>query len=398
MVREYDHGRVLRTRPITGNQERAAADIRRLHFVGTLPQFDDAPSALRWQRRELAGRLRCCPGARRGRGGSEAPALDAVTLQDLQRYMGVLGAEVRMPFGEPWRADKQPYGKTTLSTTASVLKMFYVGVSAQGRNAELARQLDQTRLPTRTDRNRALLGHVKTTMPANPLAPRSRPRRHPKMLPDDARSALLAAANTARDRMVITWFYDGGFRVGELCGLHLADLHLRDNAECAECRSPHAHICHRDDNPNAARAKSKHPWELANGVVHGGLVRRVSPAMIHAYFGYMTTEYPRSAATGHGMLLVQLAGDEIGQPWAPAGVRGMFRRAGTRAGLGRIRPHQARHTFATAVLDASNGNLLIARDAGGWASAATVEEIYGHVDIHDPTFNAALNRVWGEQS
>ncbi|MEE6259102.1 hypothetical protein [Plantactinospora sonchi] len=50
----------------------------------------------------------------------------------------------------------------------------------------------------------------------------------------------------------------------------------------------------------------------------------------------------------------------------------------------------------SAVLDAADGNLLIARDAGGWASAATVNEVYGHVDIHDPAFDAALRTVWGE--
>jgi hypothetical protein len=46
--------------------------------------------------------------------------------------------------------------------------------------------------------------------------------------------------------------------------------------------------------------------------------------------------------------------------------------------------------------DAAGGNLLIARDAGGWASAATVDEVYGHVDVHDPAFDAALRGVWGE--
>ncbi|MFE2529491.1 hypothetical protein ACFXEL_35300 [Streptomyces sp. NPDC059382] len=55
-----------------------------------------------------------------------------------------------------------------------------------------------------------------------------------------------------------------------------------------------------------------------------------------------------------------------------------------------------RHTFTSAVLDAADGNLLIARDAGGWASTATVDEVYGPVDVHDPTFDAALRTVWGE--
>jgi integrase len=74
----------------------------------------------------------------------------------------------------------------------------------------------------------------------------------------------------------------------------------------------------------------------------------------------------------------------------------MLRRAGVRLGLGRIRPHQFRHSFATGVLDASGGNTVYARDAGGWASAATVDEVYGHADVHDPEFAAALNRFWGE--
>jgi hypothetical protein len=34
--------------------------------------------------------------------------LDTVRLRDLERYMGSLGAEVRMPLGEPWRAGKRP--------------------------------------------------------------------------------------------------------------------------------------------------------------------------------------------------------------------------------------------------------------------------------------------------
>lgn len=47
-------------------------------------------------------------------------------------------------------------------------------------------------------------------------------------------------------------------------------------------------------------------------------------------------------------------------------------------------------------LDASGGNLVIARDAGGWASAAMVDGVYGHVDVHDPVFDAALRTVWGD--
>ena len=53
-------------------------------------------------------------------------------------------------------------------------------------------------------------------------------------------------------------------------------------------------------------------------------------------------------------------------------------------------------TLLPTSFDASGGNLVIARDAGGWASAAMVNEVYGHVDVHDPAFDAALRAVWGE--
>ncbi len=267
-----------------------------------------------------------------------------VTLRDLERYMGAVGADVRMPLGAPWRAGKRPYGRAALSAAAACLKGFYLDLAARGMNAELGQRLAATRLPTRADRNRALLGHVKRSMPANPLAPRRVRRRHPKMLSEGARERLLKAAATARDRLVITWLADGGFRIGELCGLHLADLHLRDGSGCGECRPAHVHVCHRPGNPNKAAAKAKAEWAVEAGTVRGGLIKRASPAMIHAYFEYMTTEYPTRA--GHGMLLVQLHGAAHGQPWAADAARGMLRRAGARAGLGLVKPHQFRHILS----------------------------------------------------
>jgi hypothetical protein len=105
------------------------------------------------------------------------------------------------------------------------------------------------------------------------------------MLPDGARESMMDAVGSARDRLIVSWLADGGLRVGEMCGLHLVDLHLRQDAACGECRHPHLHVCHRPGNPNGAEAKTKHPWRAEGGTVAGGLVKRVSPAMVHAYFG-----------------------------------------------------------------------------------------------------------------
>jgi hypothetical protein len=81
----------------------------------------------------------------------EALQLNAVRLRDLQRYMGLVGAAVRMPLGEPWRAGKQPYGAATLGAAASVLKGFYLGLAHEQVSVELRRDLDRTRLPSKVD-------------------------------------------------------------------------------------------------------------------------------------------------------------------------------------------------------------------------------------------------------
>lgn len=324
---------------------------------------------------------------------------ETITLRDLQRYQGAVGAQVPMPYGQPWRMPpKRPYGTSALSVSATVLKNFYLHQCGQrGVNDELRDALDVTRLSTKADRRRAFLGHVKTSMPSNPLTPRKGARRrHPKMLPDGARPDLMGSVNTARDAMVVTWLSDSTLRIGGLTGLHLVDLHLREDAACGECKSPHIHVCHRQNNPNRARAKKKEDWHLVDGVITGGEIYRVSPAMVSSYFKYMTTEYAKHA-TGHGMLLIQLSGPTNGEPWTADAARGMLRRAGRRAELpGRIKPHAFRHTTTSKVLDAANGDPLVAKAAGNWASAAMVDEVYGHPDLHSPEFSSALHEVWGD--
>lgn len=150
---------------------------------------------------------------------SEGLALGAVSFRDLRRYMGAVGAKVPMPLGSPWRVGKRPYGNSALSGAASCLKGFYLALADCGVHIALREQLDVQRLPTRRDRDRSMLGHLTTTMPGNPLAPAPMRRRHPKMLPDDARALMLVAARSARDKLVIDWLADGGmFSGGQLCG------------------------------------------------------------------------------------------------------------------------------------------------------------------------------------
>ena len=187
-----------------------------------------------------------------------------------------------------------------------------------------------------------------------------------------------------------------GLRIGELCGLHLIDLHLREDAACGQCRTPHVHVCHRPNNPNGAEAKTKHPWRIEDGIVTGGLIKRVSPGDDPHLFRLHHHRIPawvNGSRDAAGSAARRRRAGSRGRRSRPAGC---WHVRASAPDLGVVKPHAFRHSFTSAVLDASQGNLLIARDAGGWASAAMVDEIYGHVDVHDPAFDAALRTVWGE--
>lgn len=316
---------------------------------------------------------------------------EAVSLEDLRRYMALCGAEHAGPLGSPWL--DAPLSASALQVRAAVLKGYYLDVTSRERiNDKLNKQLTETRLPTRALKDKQFLAHVSgLEVPANPIAPAAPPRRHPRLLPDGVAAALIDSVNTARDRMIVTWLNDSGIRVGELCGLHHVDLHLRTHHECGEEKLAHFHVVKRS-NPNRARAKRGRPAHLEDGIVRGGSVRYASPAMIETYLEYLTDEYfdVRGLATSN-LVLVQLQND-VGMPLSTHAVRQMLTRAGRRAGAGKVRPHAFRHTWATALTEASGMPALTAK-AGGWSSAKTVEETYLHLAASE-IVSESLNRVW----
>jgi len=318
---------------------------------------------------------------------------DTVGADDLRRYLGLCGMEHAGPFGVPWL--DRPLSASALAVRAACLKGYYLDLTAaEGVNGELRAVLSASRLRGAAGRDRSFLGHLAWPVPANPLLSSAPARRHPRMLPDGAAAAVLEAVRTARDRMIVTWLADSGMRIGELCGLWFCDLHLVRDHRCGERAGPHAHVVRRR-NPNEARAKTARPARLAEGMVTGGTIRRASPAMAAAYHEYLIEDYHRlRALAGHGLVLVQLSGERAGEPLTPHGARQMLERAGRRAGPGLVTPHAFRHTWASALTEATGGNTKAVADEGGWASAKTVEDTYAHL-AGDAVLEAALARVWG---
>lgn len=320
---------------------------------------------------------------------------DRVSIADLGRYMALCGAHHPGPLGTPWRT--RALSPSGLGVRAACLKGYYLDVSGRENvNPELRAAFSVRRLPTGRDRDHSMLGHVATSMAANPLSHGTPPRKHPRMLPTGAAEALLGAVRTARDRMIVVWLRDSGMRIGELCGLWFCDLHLRRDHPCGERASPHAHLVKRI-NPNRAAAKRGFPATIVDGMITGGIVRRVSPAMIDSYHEYLAEDYHRVRALADtDLVLVQLAGDRVGAGLSTHGARQMITRAGTRAGLGSVKPHAFRHTWATALTEATGGNTKAVADEGGWASGQTVEVTYAHL-AGDPTLQSALDHIWAEQ-
>jgi len=320
---------------------------------------------------------------------------EAVTLDELRRYMALCGTEHPGPVGTPWRL--KPLSDTAQDVRAACLKGYYLDLTIrEDVNPELRNALATKRFAGRKDRDRSALGHLVTAVATNPLSHGRAARRHPRMLPDGAAEAMLASVRTARDRMIVRWLADSGMRIGELCGLWFCDLHLRKDHPGGERKGPHAHVVKRL-NPNRASAKTGFPAAMVDGMVTGGIVRRASPGMVDSYLEYLAEDYHRVRGLAQtDLLLVQLAGERAGEPLTTHGARQMIERAGRRAGLGLIKPHAFRHTWATALTEATGGDTKSVADEGGWANSQTVDETYAHV-AGNPVLEAALQRIWGEK-
>lgn len=321
-------------------------------------------------------------------------AEEAVTIEDLKRYMALCGAEHSGPLGVAWR--QRPLGDAARGVRATCVKGYYLDLTTrEDVNGPLRTALSARRLASGADRERSALGHLATSIASNPLSGAAPPRRHPRLLPDGTRDAMLDAVRTARDRMIVTWLADSGMRIGELCGLSFCDLHLRRDHPCGERKGPHAHVVKRH-NPNHASAKTGAPATIVDGVITGGTLRRASPAMVDTYHEYLAEDYHRVRALAQSdLVLVHVAGPTAGSGLGTHGARQMIERAGRRAGLGLVKPHAFRHTWATALTEATGGNTKAVADEGGWSSSRTVEETYAHL-AGDPALEAALGRIWGE--
>ena len=317
-----------------------------------------------------------------------------VTIDDLRRYMNGVTGQSDGIYGTAWRRpDQTPLGASAARNVATIVKAYYIHLSATGEvTPELVEALTVDAATRRTDRPLRVVER-------NPLAPRKSVRR-PRFLPDEVVEKLFepGVLTTARDIMIVTWLHDGGLRVGGLCGLRFCDLHLSRHHPCGQRADPHVHIVGRNDNPNMARAKSYsgegRDHKSSDGYVIDGVIRAVSPDMLSTFHAYLLDEFhPVRHLVDHEQVIVHGRGPTPGAALTTTGVRRMLHRACARAELhARITPHAFRHKAAAGLYATSDFNAELVAQEFGWASAKMVTDLYGKsANRHAMTY---LRQAW----
>jgi len=200
---------------------------------------------------------------------------------------------------------------------------------------------------------------------------RRRAERPPATLSADQVGALVDSCSNIRDRFIVEALYATGLRVAELCGLHLADLHLLPSATHLGCKvaGAHLHVVRRDGNENGALAKSVWPRVVP-----------VTKALVLCHDAYRFERDAVSEAAESDYLLVNLWRAPLGRALYPDGVERLFVRLSARVGF-RARPHMLRHSFASEVALATKDPALV-KELLGHASVSSTD-VYLHARWDD---------------
>jgi site-specific recombinase XerD len=198
------------------------------------------------------------------------------------------------------------------------------------------------------------------------LVRRRRAERPPAVLSADQVGALVDACSSMRDHFIVEALYASGLRVAELCGLHLADLHLVPSAAHLGCQvaGAHLHVVRRLDNENGALAKSAWPRVVP-----------VTRPLVACHDAYRFERDVVAEAAESDYLLVNLWRAPLGRALSPDVVERLFVRLSAKAGF-RARPHMLRHSFASEVALATKDPALV-KELLGHASVASTD-VYLH--------------------
>jgi site-specific recombinase XerD len=171
---------------------------------------------------------------------------------------------------------------------------------------------------------------------------------------------LQGAARSARDRLVLSAFYDLGLRIGQATGLQHGDLDVMRRKVQVERRT---------SNPNGALSKRRTTYEVT------------APAR----FFDLYREYLLDELTPLGIdsdyVFVNIQRGLLGTPVTYSNMYQQCLAISQRAGLGDVNPHMLRHTHATALAKAGWTAAEIAARLGH--EHASSADVYIHLATND---------------
>jgi integrase/recombinase XerD len=156
--------------------------------------------------------------------------------------------------------------------------------------------------------------------------------------------AMMAAAGSMRDKLLVSVLALTGLRIGQALGLRRSDMHLMGNSRAVGCswEGPHIHVVRREDNDNLAVSKRRR-----------ALVVPAHPWLVSVYAAYGVERDLVRQARESDYVFVNLAGGEKGRAMRDGRAREIVAALGRRAGIDRVvTPHQFRHGLATELAEA----------------------------------------------
>jgi integrase len=159
-------------------------------------------------------------------------------------------------------------------------------------------------------------------------------KRCAETLDEDEIKAFLASLRTKRDCVLFELLLMSGIRISEALNLRLPDVNFAERSIT---------IRPVPEGVDVRAVNNRSPKRDSSGVVS------VHPKWFALLNDYLSTEYPENP---DGFIFVVLKGSNRGKQLTYKGFYAIVHYHRTKAGTPRVRPHRARHTFATKALQA----------------------------------------------
>lgn len=259
----------------------------------------------------------------------------------------------------------------TINSILSTVSSLYIWLNASGQiyeNPVIYKNIISSNLMQDKD----MLTHIKRSrsVKVNTLK-LSNKKKKVKVISEKNFKKVLNSVNLLRDKIILLCLKEGGFRSGELLGIHLSDI---DFAKIG------IYVKFRPDNINNTRAKA--------GYGNDRFVNLPADLMI-LIERYISTEWWKCRPKNDFLFVVIKSPNpaDNGNPMKKFTLDSIVRNSMKKTGV-KFYPHMLRHTHATELAKCyiDKGELINWKFISvrlGHASVTTTIEIYSHLDTED---------------